>query len=313
MIISMNDTVSHFSNRLADAIHKKRSPLVVGLDPRWDLLPSVFHSQRNRSDPRDVAVAFAEFCCAVIDVVATLVPAVKPQWAFFEQLGVPGFIALENIIAHARTRGLLVIADAKRGDIGTTAEAYAEAFFRLVGNAPLCDALTVNPYMGADSWQPFVQLAQARGAGVFLLAKTSNLGGGEIQDLVVGPTRVYEVVADQIERESAKSKGSCGYGIVGAVVGATYPNQLAELRARMPSAWILVPGFGAQGGTARDAAGAFDKNGMGAIVNSSRAILFAHRDPKFASAENHWQASVEAACHNAIEQLRADTNAGKLN
>ncbi len=308
----MNNLLPNFSDRLADAIRAKRTPLVVGLDPRWDFLPAIVQGRRSPHDPSDVAEAFGEFCRAVIDVVAPMVPTVKPQWAFFEQLGAFGLAALENVIAHAREKGLLVIADAKRGDIGSTAEAYAEAFFRLARKAPYCDALTVNPYMGVDSWQPFVNLAKERGSGVFLLAKTSNPGSGDIQDLTTGHARIYEIVADQIERAAAQTKGSCGYGIVGAVVGATYPNQLSELRARMPSAWILVPGFGAQGGTAHDVAGAFDQRGLGAIVNSSRAVLFAHRDPKFAVAGNNWQASVEAACHDAIEQLRSQTNASKL-
>ncbi len=291
----------------------KRTPLVVGLDPRWDLLPFPFHQNRSNPTPRAIAEAIAEFSREVIDVIAPLVPAVKPQWAFFEQFGAAGSVALENVITYARQRGLLVIADAKRGDIGSTAEAYAEAFFRLAGSVPLSDALTVNPYLGADSWQPFVAAARERGTGIFLLVKTSNPGGADIQDLKTGDGRVFEIVADQVESAAAQTKGACGYGIVGAVVGATYPRQLAELRARMPSAWILVPGFGAQGGTAQDAAGAFDSQGLGAIINSSRAILFAHRDNKFAAvASANWQSAVEAACRDAIEQLRSETTAGKL-
>lgn len=282
--------------------------MVVGLDPRWDLLPEDLRKNCNPSALREIAEAFSEFCRGVIDVVAPLVPAVKPQWAFFEQLGVAGLAALEDVIAHARKSGLLVIADAKRGDIGSTAEAYAEAFFRSVNGKTFCDALTVNPYLGADSWAPFLASAKGRGCGIFLLVKTSNAGGADLQDLRVGESRLYGIVADQVQQAAVSTQGSCGYGIVGAVVGATYPKQLAELRARMPNAWILVPGFGAQGGTARDVAPAFDDRGLGAIVNSSRAILFAHADRKYASrAASGWQSAVEAACRDAMEELRVES------
>jgi orotidine-5'-phosphate decarboxylase len=294
---------SHFADRLAAAVRRKRTPLIVGLDPRWELLPESL--QAGRGEPEVVAASFGSFCRGVIDAVAPLVPAVKPQWAFFEQLGSAGIRELERIVGHARAAGLLVIADAKRGDIGSTAEAYAEAFFRMSETVPFVDALTVNPYLGRDSWAPFVDLAKARGGGIFVLAKTSNPGSGDLQDLTVDSTRVYERVADQIEAAAIPTVGECGYGIVGAVVGATYPEQLACLRRRMPHAWFLVPGFGAQGGTARDVAGAFDARGLGAIVNSARGIIFAHRDAK--SAGRDWQHSVEAACREAIEQLRAAT------
>jgi orotidine-5'-phosphate decarboxylase len=259
-----------------------------------------------------VAEAFGEFCRGVVDVVAPLVPAVKPQWAFFEQLGAVGIAELERIVHHARNRGLLVIADAKRGDIGSTAEAYAEAFFRLVEGRPFCDAVTLNPYLGSDSWQPFWKLAVERHAGLFVLVKTSNPGSGEIQDLIAGQSRVYQVVAEQIESLNRNARGSSGYGPAGAVIGATYPAQLADLRQQMPSTWILVPGFGAQGGTAKDVAGGFDDHGLGAVVNSSRAILFAHRDRNHPRANGNWQAAVEQATRDAIDQLRADTPAGRL-
>lgn len=302
----------NFADRLADAVRRQKTPLIVGLDPRWDLLPEEFWANRRAENPADVAAAYGAFCRGVIDLVAPLVPAVKPQWAFFEQLGSPGIAVLEDVVAYASASGLLVIADAKRGDIGSTAEAYAEAFFRVRAGRPFCDALTVNPFLGRDSWLPFLNLAHGRGAGIFLLAKTSNPGGGEIQDQIAGKSRIYEIVSDQIEAAAYQSRGNCGYGVVGAVVGATYPRQLADLRARMPSAWVLVPGFGAQGGTAQDAAGAFDQHGLGAIVNSSRAILFAHRDPKFAAYRPDWKAAVDAACRKAIAQLKAETNACKL-
>jgi orotidine-5'-phosphate decarboxylase len=176
------------------------------------------------------------------------------------------------------------------------------------------DALTVSPYLGEDSLQPFVDVAQERAAGVFVLVKTSNPGGGMFQDLVADGRPVYRYVADYVESVATRTAASCGYGAIGAVVGATYPAQLAELRAAMPHAWFLVPGFGSQGGTARDVASAFDSNGLGAIVNNSRGIIFAHQDKFYAErfGETQWQGAVEAATRDMIEQLRADTPAGRL-
>ena len=174
--------------------------------------------------------------------------------------------------------------------------------------------LTVNPYLGEDSLQPFVDVAVARASGVFVLVKTSNPGGRMLQDLRSDGVAVYEHVARHVEQLAAQSAGDCGYGAIGAVVGATYPEQLAELRSRMPHAWLLVPGFGAQGGTARDVASAFDSRGLGALVNSSRDIIFAYaREPyagRFGAAR--WPQAVEAATLDMIEQLRSETPAGRL-
>jgi orotidine-5'-phosphate decarboxylase len=209
----------------------------------------------------------------------------------------------------------LIIGDAKRGDIGSTAEAYADAFFRPVDGRPFCDAVTVNPYLGPDSWLPFCERATQCGGGIFVLVKTSNPGSAELQDLSIGTQTLYERVADQVEQANRNRLGTSGYGPMGAVVGATHPRHLVELRGLMPSAWILVPGFGAQGGSAKDTAGAFDERGLGAVVNSSRAIIFAYRDAKYATsvAAGNWQAAVEHATCDAIAQLRAETNAGRLN
>lgn len=303
-----------FSDRLAIAIQTKRTPLIVGLDPRLEQLPAALQS---RIDPRDVAAvsaAFESFCIELLDVVAPLVPAIKPQWAFFEQLGSPGLAALERVIASARSRGLLIIADAKRGDIGSTAEAYAGAFFRDDKGPTFCDAVTVNPYLGMDTLQPFIDAVHRSAVGLFVLVKTSNPGSGDFQDLsLAGGERLYEAVADKIQAVNATQLGQCSFGNIGAVVGATYPQQLAELRQRMPNTWLLIPGFGAQGGTASDTSAAFDQRGLGAVVNSSRAIIFAYRDKKYAAAgESRWQDAVAAACRDSIEQLRAETAAGVL-
>jgi orotidine-5'-phosphate decarboxylase len=244
----------------------------------------------------------------VIDVVAPLVPAVKPQAAFFEALGPEGMIALKDVIDYARTKGLLVILDGKRNDIGSTATAYAEGFLGS-GNESAwgADALTVSPYLGGDSLDPFVEVAVKRNAGVFVLVKTSNPGGGMFQDLSSAGEPIYRHVARAVEDLAAKSAGTCGYGAIGAVVGATYPAQLIELRKAMPHTWFLVPGFGSQGGTAGEVRGAFDSNGLGAVINNSRGIIFAHARREYAErfGSSRWQEAVEAATREMISQLQA--------
>ena len=299
----------HFSDRLLNAVQQKKTPLVVGIDPRADRLPTALCPK----DPRDLSAladAFQKFSFGVIDSVAALVPAIKPQAAFFEMLGPVGMQALHAVVRHAREANLIVIMDAKRGDIGSTAEAYAEAF--LGHDSPWgCDALTINPYLGGDTLEPFVETAEEKGSGLFILAKTSNPGSNMIQDLSIDGEPVYSKVANLIQWLTANSIGNKGYGSVGAVVGATYPDQLAELRAKMPNSILLIPGLGAQGGTARDVAPGFDENGLGALVNSSRAIIFAHERPEFKNLSN-WQSAVEQSTRDTIDQLAADTNAGKL-
>jgi orotidine-5'-phosphate decarboxylase len=241
----------------------------------------------------------------VVDVVAPLVPAVKIQAAFFEELGPAGMVAMGQVIEHARSRGLLVILDGKRNDIGSTAVAYARGYLGKT-SAWQADALTISPYLGDDSLQPFVEVAAERGAGLYVLVKTSNPGSGMLQDLVADGSKIYRRVAKHVELLATETAGECGYGSVGAVVGATYPEQLSELRAAMPHTWFLVPGFGSQGGTAADVAAAFDERGRGAIVNNSRGILFAHSRREFAErfGAAKWQEAVEAATREMIEQLR---------
>jgi orotidine-5'-phosphate decarboxylase len=288
---------------------------VVGLDPRAEMLPEGILPSGGDADCSLRAAAYGTFCRGVIDVVASMVPAVKPQVAFFEQLGPPGMQVLAEIIRYAAEKGLLVILDAKRSDIGPTAAAYARGLLGGGGQSPWgADAITVNPYLGDDSLRPFVEVATERGAGVFVLVKTSNPGGGMFQDLLADGRPLYWHVAGYVEQLAEQTAGACGYGAIGAVVGATYPEQLAELRAAMPHAWFLVPGFGSQGATAADAAAAFDRQGGGAVINNSRGIIFAHaRDPfarQFGAAR--WQEAVEAATREMIEQLRCETPAGKL-
>ena len=306
--------MNHFADRLIAAVRRCRNPVLVGLAPRADSLPQGLQAARS-DDGRAVAEAYRQFCCGVIDVVAPLVPIVKPQAAFFEELGPAGMTALADVIGYARSRGLLVLLDGKRNDIGSTATAYAQGY---LGPAPAspwgADALTVSPYLGDDSLEPFVQVAKQRGAGVFVLVKTSNPGGKQFQDLVADGRPLYQHVAALVESLAAQTLGDGGYGAVGAVTGATYPQQLPELRALMPHSWFLVPGYGAQGATARDVAGAFDERGLGAIVNSSRAIIFAHsrKEDRDRFGDARWQDAVEAATRDMIAELAGATPAGRL-
>jgi orotidine-5'-phosphate decarboxylase len=300
----------HFADRLSAAVRSKENPVLVGLDPRAESLPPGLIAGEGLPA---TASGFVAFCRDVIDVVAPLVAAVKPQAAFFEQLGPVGTVALKEVIEYGTAKGLLVILDGKRNDIGSTAAGYAEAY--LGASSPWgCDALTVSPYLGDDSLTPFVDRAKANGAGIFVLVKTSNPGGKRFQDVVADGKSVYRHVADYVESLAMQTAGTCGYGSVGAVVGATYPEQLAELRQAMPHTCFLIPGFGAQGGTAKDCASAFDKNGLGAIVNNSRGIIFAHSRPEYRDrfGPTRWQEAVEAATREMIDQLRAETPSGNL-
>lgn len=292
----------HFGDRLTEQVQLKKSSVCVGLDPRWSSLPAAIRDTTDAKDLIKVAAATQCYCQEVIDAVADHAPIIKPQAAFFEQLGPAGMQTLAAVILHARKRGLLVLFDGKRGDIGSTAEGYADAY--LGAASPWhCDALTVNPYLGDDTLVPFVKVARARDAGIFVLVKTSNPGSGFLQDLQFdsGQT-IYERMADTVESHAVATQSVSGYGCVGAVVGATYPEQLHELRNRMPHAWILIPGFGAQGGTAQDVAHGFDADGLGAIVNSSRGIIFAYNLPQYSQLT--WPDAVAAAAADMAQQLR---------
>lgn len=287
--------MSHFADRLAESIRRKRNALCVGIDPRWESLPL---SIRDRFGPEGIAAAYEAFGLKVLDLVADLAPVVKPQAAFFEQAGVAGFAALASIMARAKQLGLVTILDAKRGDIASTAAAYAEAAFGPVWNA---DALTVNPYLGEDAVEPFIAAARKRDRGLFVLVRTSNKGAGLFQDLVCDGKPVYRHVAEAVASWNAVRLGECGLGDVGAVVGATHPRELAELREMMPDVWFLVPGYGAQGGTAADVQAAFLGNGLGAIVNSSRGTTF-----PFHPDDPHWEAKIVEATKKAVAELNID-------
>lgn len=302
--------VDPFADRLAKQVLTCQNPVVVGLDPRYENLPAGL--RMDHPNEQQQADAYRLFCCEIIDVVATLVPAVKPQMAFFEQLGPRGCLALAAVIHYARQRGLLVILDGKRNDIGTTATAYAKAY--LGDESPWgADALTVSPYLGDDSLTPFAETAAACGAGVFVLVKTSNPGGVTFQDVPCPDEPLYRRVGRLVESMAAGHCGEAGYGHVGAVVGATYPEQLAELRAAMPHTWFLIPGYGAQGGSAADVRDGFDHRGLGAVVNNSRGIIFAHERPEYRHLPPmDWQRAVEQATQAMIAQLQSETSVGKL-
>ena len=310
-----------YSERLNRLIIARKTPALVGIDPRWDLLPATIRQQaqsRSLQFWEQAAWAFEAFSKELIDIVSPLVPTVKPQVAFFEQLGLPGMVALQAVIEYARKAGLIVIADAKRGDIGSTAEAYAEGW--LAGEDPdaapfAADALTINPYLGTDSLEPFVKLAARRGAGLYILVRTSNPGAADFQDRISDGKALYTTVAETVEQlsQSTVPAGET-YGCVGAVVGATWPTQLTELRKQMSSVPFLIPGYGAQGGTSSSTAGAFHSNGLGAVINSSRGINFAWQRKPFSEqfGEERWQDAVEAATREMIADLAANTPASAL-
>ncbi len=270
--------------RLVDAVRAKQNPTVAGLDPRLDYLPSFLKEQAYAEYGKTLegaAAAVLAYNKALIDALYDIVPAIKPQAAYYELYGWAGVKTLAQTIAYARDKGMYVITDGKRNDIGTTMEAYAAAHLGTVDvdgevYAPFDgDALTVNGYLGADGIKPLLSICKERDRGIFVLCKTSNPSSGELQDRLLDGEALYARMGDLCEAWGADTIDESGYSAVGAVVGATYPDQLRELRERLPHTYFLVPGYGAQGGGAADVAPAFDKDGMGAIVNSSRGILCA--------------------------------------
>jgi orotidine-5'-phosphate decarboxylase len=296
--------MEHFADRLTAAIRAKGNALCVGLDPRWELLPQELQTRYGGETLAAVAQAYEEFAARILDIVAPLVPIIKPQSAFFEACGPAGLLTLQRILCLARKHGLVTILDGKRNDIASTATAYADAAFAGVTVAgrvhPVwdADALTVNPYLGRDAVEPFLQSARRSGRGVFILVRTSNPGAGQFQDLRCDGRPLFLHVAEAVGAWARENLGQDGFGDVGAVVGATHSAELAAVREALPDAYLLVPGFGAQGATAADTAPAFRKDGLGAIVNSSRGITFA-----FASGERDWEKKVEQATRATIAAL----------
>jgi orotidine-5'-phosphate decarboxylase len=306
--------MDHFADRLASACRAKKNSVCVGLDPRWESLPDEIRHRHGAETLGTAARAYEEFCSRVIDVVAPLVPVVKPQSAFFEACGPAGMSVLQRILAKARHRGLITILDGKRNDIASTASAYADAGLGGIKMAdrihPVwdADALTINPYLGRDAVEPFLESARRSARGIFVLVRTSNPGAGQFQDLMCDDRPVYMHVAEAVGQWTRENLARCGLGDVGAVVGATYPTELECLRKLLPQVSFLIPGFGAQGGAANDVKEAFREDGLGAIINSSRAIIscFESSDPK-------WESAVERTTRETIAVLRENTAMGRLN
>jgi len=279
-----------FADRLAEAVAERRSQLVVGLDPRLDLLPLELRGDAHVGRPA-AAEATTRFCCGIIDAVAPHCVAVKPQLAFFEVLGADGIAAFERVVGYARSAGLLVLVDGKRGDIGSTARAYADAYLEpRVDGSPIADALTVNTYLGRDSLEPFVAACRRGGGGLFCLVKTSNAGGVDVQDLTLSDWRpLWKQVALLVHELGEEVVGDCGLSSIGAIVGATYPRAIAEARKLLPQAILLLPGVGAQGATPADIARAFTSGPASALVAASRSVMYAFRD-----GEDDWRAAAGA-------------------
>lgn len=271
----------HFADRLAAAVERKGAPLCVGLDPDPALMPA--------------GLGVVEFCHGIVDAVSDVAVAVKPQAAFFEAQGATGWAALVEVCGYAREAGLLVIADAKRGDVPSTARAYAAAF------APLADAVTVNPYLGHDSLEPFFE---REGLGVLAILKTSNPGSADVQDLPLADGRpLWQHVAGLLDRWGADHVGESGLSTVGAVVGATHPEILETVRSLLPQAVLLLPGVGAQGGRTEDLAAAFKSGPASAVVSASRSVLYADRGAG-------WQEAVATEARRLADELRALAVAG---
>ena len=271
--------------QLAARIRAMKNPTVAGLDTRIEYLPESFVNEilpQGIHTFEDAAEAVYRYNVRLIDALCDIVPSVKVQVAYYEMYGPAGMVAYEKTIRYAKEKGMIVMADVKRNDIGATAACYANAYIGTTDmpdgaqRAFAADIATINPYLGVDGVKPFADACRDHGTGIFVLVKTSNPSSGQLQDMRFEDGRtLYEAVADLVEQWGEETRGESGYSAVGAVVGATYPQQGTALRVRMPHAFFLVPGYGAQGATGADIAGCFDANGSGAIVNASRSILCA--------------------------------------
>ena len=270
-------------DRLINKIKETNNPTVIGLDPRYELLPKcVLEKYPNTLE--GVSEAIIEYNKALIDETCDVIPAVKPQIAFYEMFGIPGMKAFEETCKYAKQKGMIVIADIKRGDIGSTAQGYSNAY---LGKTKIrekeesifdVDFVTVNPYMGTDCVKPFIEDCKKYDKGIFILVKTSNPSSGELQDVKLeNGEEVYVKVAKLVEEWGKDLRGENGYSSIAAVVGATYPKQLKEIREIAPHTYFLIPGYGAQGGKVEDIALGFDKNGLGGIVNASRSLMCAYK------------------------------------
>ncbi len=292
-------------DKLVEKIKKTKAPVVVGLDPMLSYIPSQIIDkaiQEQGETCEAAAAAIWEYNKGIVDATYDLIPAVKPQIAMYEQFGLPGMEAFKKTVDYCKEKGLVVIGDVKRGDIGSTSAAYATGHLGKVqiGSKRVAgfdeDFITVNPYLGTDGVKPFVDVCKEENKGIFVLVKTSNPSSGEFQDKKIEGRALYEVVGEYVDKWGAEVIGNCGYSQVGAVVGATYPEMGKVLRELMPKSYILVPGYGAQGGTSDALRPYFNSDGLGAIVNSSRGIICAYKQEKYAAfgEENYADASRQA-------------------
>lgn len=288
-------------DRLVEKIKKTGAPIVVGLDPTLKFVPE--HIQKKAYGEygetlKGAAEAIWQFNREIVDAVCDLIPAVKPQSAMYEQFGIEGMIAFQKTVEYCKSKGLVVIGDVKRGDIGSTSEAYAVGHLGQVKvGSTMCrgfdeDFVTVNPYLGSDGIEPFIKVCREEKKGIFILVKTSNPSSGEFQDRLIDGRPLYEIVGEKVAGWAEELMGE-DYSYIGAVTGATYPEMGKALREIMPKSYLLVPGYGAQGGKGADLAPFFDKDGLGAIVNSSRGIIAAYQQEKYAKygAQNFADAS----------------------
>lgn len=275
-------------DNLIEKIKETNSPIVMGLDPRYEMIPEIVR-KKYTNDLEGISKAILEYNKELIDNTYDIIPAIKPQLAFYEMFGIEGMKAFKETCEYAKEKGMIVIADAKRGDIGSTAKGYSNAYLgkTTIGKEEIevfknIDFLTVNPYMGVDSIKPFIEDCIKYDKGIFVLVKTSNPSSGELQDLKLenGQT-VYEHVAELVEEWGKEIRGKYNYSSVAAVVGATYPKQLEEIRKKAPHTYFLIPGYGAQGGKAEDIALGFDANGLGGIVNASRSLMCAYKSEEW--------------------------------
>lgn len=279
--------MKNIMDKLIGKIQETNNPTVMGLDPRYEMLPKCVTSKYSK-DLEGVVQAIIEFNKKLIDATCDIIPAIKPQIAFYEMYGIPGMKAFKETCKYAKEKGVLVIADIKRGDIGSTATGYSNAY---LGKTQIGDKeesiydvefVTVNPYMGTDCVKPFIDDCKKYDKGIFILVKTSNPSSGELQDIKLeNGEEVYKRVASLVEKWGEDLRGENGYSSVAAVVGATYPKQLEELRNLAPHTFFLIPGYGAQGGKAEDIALGFDKNGIGGIINASRSLMCAYKSDKW--------------------------------
>jgi orotidine-5'-phosphate decarboxylase len=290
--------VMTFSERLNTRIDKTNSRVCLGIDPRPKEHPFT-HPDTNDNDPAKIAKAVVTYFRNIIQETQDVVACYKPQSAFFEAMGIPGLIALAQIIADVKSLDIPVILDAKRGDIGATAEAYAEAY--LGSGVFSSDALTINPYLGMDSLEPFITAAQKNNRGLFVLVKTSNPGSADFQDLETKEgIYLFDEVAYRLQERSKSLVGKDGFSPIGVVVGATHPEQLESLRDVLPNSIFLVPGYGNQGASADDVVGAFDEDALGAIVNSSRGLTYTTQDADYTGAARQAATHMRDAINEAL-------------